>query len=115
MRRSRRRTAEIPGATLRDTSARPTPSGRPWCALCTWKTKDVTLTSYSHAFARRDAAPLGEQLAAFMRKESAGCELVARGGDAAQPHTEVIESMVARGGIEPPTRGFSIRQNLHPA
>ena len=41
--------------------------------------------------------------------------MVARGGDAAQPHTEGIESMAARGGIEPPTRGFSIRRILRPA
>lgn len=30
----------------------------------------ITLTTYSHAFQRRDAAPLGEQLAAFMRREA---------------------------------------------
>jgi hypothetical protein len=40
------------------------------------------LTVYSHVFARRDAAPLGERLAAFMRKEAACCVLVAPGTSA---------------------------------
>ncbi|MEO7775031.1 MAG: site-specific integrase [Steroidobacteraceae bacterium] len=34
----------------------------------------ITLTVYSHVFARRDAAPLGEKLAAFMLAESGGCD-----------------------------------------
>jgi len=74
----------------------------------------ITLSTYSHAFARRDAAPLGEQLAAFMRKEaSGGCVSVVPSPESAVPGTEVVDSMVARGGIEPPTRGFSVLQNLY--
>ena len=33
----------------------------------------ITLPVYSHAFARRDTAPLGEQLASFMHRETFGC------------------------------------------
>jgi integrase len=69
----------------------------------------ITLTVYSHAFARRDTAPLGEKLAAFIRQETVGCDSVATAPDAAQTDTKVIDLMVARGGIEPPTRGFSVR------
>ncbi len=47
----------------------------------------ITLSIYSHAFARRDAAPLGEQLAAFMRKEAAGCILVVPAPGPAQSNT----------------------------
>jgi integrase len=76
----------------------------------------ITLTTYSHAFARRDTAPLGEQLAAFMRKETVGCDLVAaEPSTAAEIHSDgniynkFNELLVAREGIEPPTRGFSVR------
>jgi len=69
----------------------------------------ITLKTYSHNFARRDAAPLGEKLAAFMRLETVGCESVAPTTNANQQGTEVFESIMARGGIEPPTRGFSVR------
>ena len=68
----------------------------------------ITLSCYSHAFQRRDAAPLGEQLAAFMRQEALGCDLVVPGTSTEVSDTEVVERMVARGGIEPPTRGFSV-------
>ena len=71
--------------------------------------RSITLTTYSHAFARRDAAQLGEQLAAFMRKEAGGCVLVASVEDAGSTHAEVVDSMVARDRIELPTRGFSVR------
>ena len=76
----------------------------------------ITLSTYSHAFARRDTAPLGERLAAFMAQETVGCVLVASGKNAAVPHSEHDENineisglLVAREGIEPPTRGFSVR------
>jgi hypothetical protein len=65
-------------------------------------------------FDPRDAMPLGEALAAFMRNESAaekagGCAVVVPSADERQSEVQVIELMVARGGIEPPTRGFSAR------
>ena len=69
----------------------------------------ITLSCYSHAFTRRDAAPLGEQLAAFMRQETVGCDSVVSGTWTGEANTEVVDLMVARGGIEPPTRGFSVR------
>jgi integrase len=77
----------------------------------------VTLTTYAHAVARRGIAPLGEQLAAFMRRETVGCVSVAPTTAPTtateDQHTEVVEDVVeltmARGGIEPPTRGFSVR------
>lgn len=74
----------------------------------------ITLKTYSHAFARRGALPLGEHLAAFMRKESAaekarGCESVVPGALPEEDVAEVVDLLAARGGIEPPTRGFSVR------
>ena len=75
----------------------------------------ITLTVYSHAFARRDTAPLGEKLAAFMRLESVGCDSVATTSEAGQAAAEVFDLMVARGGIEPPTLGFSERAEFEPA
>jgi len=76
----------------------------------------ITLSTYSHAFARRDTAPLGEQLAAFMRRETAGCALVASAtndeissASADINNNEINKLLVAREGIEPPTRGFSVR------
>jgi hypothetical protein len=39
----------------------------------------ITLGIYSHAFQRRDAAPLGERLAAFIRQETLRCDSVAAG------------------------------------
>ena len=68
----------------------------------------ITLGVYSHAFQRRDELPLGEKLAAFMRRESVGCYSVVPGTDPEVGDMEVVEKMVARGGIEPPTRGFSV-------
>jgi hypothetical protein len=69
----------------------------------------ITLTTYSHAFQRRDTAPLGERLATFMAAESGrGCISVVPSGEAPEASAEVVELMVTRGGIEPPTRGFSI-------
>jgi integrase len=69
----------------------------------------ITLNVYAHTFARRDAAPLGEKLAAFMRRETVGCGSAAPTTKARDANTEVVELAVARGGIEPPTRGFSVR------
>jgi integrase len=84
----------------------------------------VTLKIYSHAFARRRKDSTARaRLTEFRRAETAeqqekagGCLLVVSGGSAGvtgqAPNTEVTEAaeklMVARGGIEPPTRGFSI-------
>ena len=48
-----------------------------------------------------------EQLASFMRRETFGCNSVASSTSRDAPKSEVIDLMVARGGIEPPTRGFS--------
>jgi integrase len=69
----------------------------------------ITLTVYSHAFARRDSVPLGEHLAAFMRRENVGCDLVVSAILDEGDNTQVIESMVARDRIELSTRGFSVR------
>jgi len=69
----------------------------------------ITLAVYAHAVQQRTAPALGEKLAAFMRAESVGCELVAREDVALHRRTQVFEGMVARVGIEPTTRGFSIR------
>jgi hypothetical protein len=74
-----------------------------------WAADHVAEVAASHAFARRDTAPLREKLAAFMRQESVGCDSVATTTEAAQPDAEVVDLLVARGGIEPPTRGFSDR------
>jgi hypothetical protein len=63
----------------------------------------ITLSTYSHAFARRDTAPLGEQLAAFMRKETVDCDLVASSQIASTPLSvdddntnQIKELLVAR-------------------
>ena len=69
----------------------------------------ITLTVYSHVFERRDAAPLGEKLAAFMRAETRGCESVANHQPTEAGVTQVLDMMVPGAGIEPATRGFSIR------
>lgn len=57
----------------------------------------TTWTVYAHAFQHRDAAALGEQLAAFMRKEAAGCELVATAASGSSGHAQTVDLMVARG------------------
>lgn len=46
----------------------------------------ITLSTYSHSFARRDTAPLGEALAAFMRKETGGLDL-GSGGQNRERHS----------------------------
>ena len=69
----------------------------------------ITLGVYSHAHQARKAPPLGEKLAAFMRSEQTGCISVVTDTAPEPSEMEVIEKMVARGGIEPPTRGFSVR------
>ena len=86
----------------------------------------ITLGTYSHAFARRDTVPLGEHLAAFMKTETSGLKLQAVGGvgcdlvvssdnreqavlGASEKPIKIKNLVVAREGIEPPTRGFSVR------
>jgi len=69
----------------------------------------ITLGTYSHWFAQRAESDLGTRLAALMARETEGCEMVAASGAARRDSTEVVDSVVARGGIEPPTRGFSVR------
>jgi hypothetical protein len=54
-------------------------------------------------------APLGERLAAFMREEVAGCTAAATSAQPVEPGAEVVDFMVSRGGIEPPTCRFSAR------
>ena len=68
----------------------------------------ITLGVYSHAFQRRNELPPGEKPAAFMQRESVGCHSVAPGSEPEVGDREVVEKLVARGGIEPPTRGFSV-------
>ena len=69
----------------------------------------ITLHTYSHSFDRRGVAPLGELLAAFMRRETFGGFLVVPDTSCEVPDAQAIDLVVARGGIEPPTRGFSVR------
>jgi hypothetical protein len=64
-------------------------------------------------FARRDTAPLGEQLAAFMWKENVGCDLVASGENAPtqlgahEDNANTIRALlVAREGIEHETESL---------
>ena len=59
-------------------------------------------------FEKRSESDLGDRRAALVEKET-GCVLVASDASAEGPDPQVTELMVARGGIEPPTRGFSVR------
>ena len=68
----------------------------------------ITLSTYTHAFAKRNESGLGALLEAFIRDEVGG-ELVANANQAPPEGAQIVELMVARGGIEPPTRGFSVR------
>jgi hypothetical protein len=67
----------------------------------------ITLSTYAHFFTRRTDSGLGATLEALVAKEI-GCVLVAPNAAADEQHTEVIDSIMATGGIEPPTRGFSV-------
>jgi integrase len=67
----------------------------------------TTLSIYAHFFAKRADTGLGAKLEALARNE--GGVLVAAVESVGKSHTEVTDRVVARGGIEPPTRGFSIR------
>jgi hypothetical protein len=74
----------------------------------------VTLTVYAHALKERHAGATAlDKLAAF---RGGGRFVVSAQSAASDPtpgHMEVAEQaaklLVARGGIEPPTRGFSVR------
>jgi integrase len=68
----------------------------------------ITLSVYTHFFAKRSDTGLGAKLEALVAKEI-GCVLVVPTSAAEVQHSEVIELVMARGGIEPPTRGFSVR------
>ena len=68
----------------------------------------ITLATYTHFFQRRSESGLGARMEALVNKEN-GCVLVVPTTERVEQHTEVVDLMVARGGIEPPTRGFSIR------
>jgi len=57
----------------------------------------ITLSTYSHAFARRDAAPLGERLAAFMRREAPGCVSVVSSPADAVPSAEAVVPFLING------------------
>ncbi len=69
---------------------------------------NITLTTYTHWFEKRATSDLGDRLAALVEKET-GCVLVASDASAEGQSAEVVDLMVARSGIEPPTRGFSVR------
>jgi len=69
----------------------------------------ITLGVYSHAVQSQNAPSLGEKLAAYMQREQTGCNSVVSGTRHEVPDTEVLEKLVARAGIEPATRGFSVR------
>jgi integrase len=66
---------------------------------------NITLSTYTHWFARRTDSDLGAKLAALVRAESAGPVSVPAGGAASNTDTEVVESIMARGGIEVETYG----------
>jgi hypothetical protein len=66
----------------------------------------VTLNTYAHTFDRRkSSANAIEKLEAFRR----GGRMVVDDTRNDRGRSEPVDLMVARGGIEPPTRGFSIR------
>ena len=69
----------------------------------------ISLAIYAHFFARRIESGLGANLEALIVAKRGGCVSAASGASDEGPHAEVIDFMVARGGIEPPTRGFSVR------
>jgi integrase len=69
----------------------------------------ITLSVYTHHFARRGGCDLGARLAEFVAREADGPVSVPAAPAAAANDAEVIDNVVARGGIEPPTRGFSVR------
>jgi integrase len=74
----------------------------------------ITLSTYSHAFARRSTDGLGEQLATFMRQETVDCDLVASGKNAVVARNtgdkNVNEISYWWPGRElNPTRGFSVQ------
>jgi hypothetical protein len=69
---------------------------------------NITLSIYAHWFARRGGSDLGARLAALVAKET-GPVLVPSAAATAASAPEVVDLMVARGGIEPPTRGFSVQ------
>jgi len=69
----------------------------------------ITMSIYAHPYRSKMRKRIGANLAAFVRKETGGCISVVTGIAPEPTDMEVIEKMVARGGIEPPTRGFSVR------
>ena len=68
----------------------------------------ITLATYTHFFEKRGDSGLGARMEALVQKEL-GCDLVAQGNQGVEAQAQVIDLMVAREGIEPPTRGFSVR------
>ena len=71
----------------------------------------ITSDVYGHCIPDAGGSGAVEKLEEYRRnqKNLRGCDLVIPAQSDAQAATEVIDLMVARGGIEPPTRGFSIR------
>jgi len=77
---------------------------------------NITLTTYTHWFAKRTSSGLGAKLEALVAREI-GCEMVAclennssaLPGEAQKVQRVQAVRMVARDGIEPSTRGFSVR------
>ena len=68
----------------------------------------ITLSTYTHFFEKRGNSGLGARMEELVKKE-VGCDLVAIVPDEDQAVPQVIDLLVAREGIEPPTRGFSGR------
>ena len=69
---------------------------------------NITLATCTHWFQKPTESDLGDRLATPVEWET-GCVLVASDTPAEAVDAEVVESMVARGRIELPTRGFSVR------
>jgi len=67
---------------------------------------NITLTTCTRWFARRTEPGLGAKLEALVEKEI-GCVSAASENLANSDARKPLKKLVASGGIEPPTRGFS--------
>ena len=71
----------------------------------------VTMGIYGHLMSDGDneAAQRIAELVFGAVLPKSGSKMVARGKTSLRKARQVVDFMVARGGIEPPTRGFSVR------
>ncbi len=80
-------------------------------ALMGHSTIKVTMHIYGHLMGDGDneAALRVAELVFGPRAPKSGSKTVARGKTGLRKARQAVDFMVARGGIEPPTRGFSVR------